>query len=55
MTNEFCKFCCSHSCREDCKNQSDYCPIADEVRKQYGGIPGGEKCETAFRQKERED
>lgn len=51
MTDDFYKFCAQHSCREDCKNRSDYCPIADEVRSRYNGIPGGDKCEMVFRQK----
>lgn len=50
MTNEFDKFCVLHSCREDCKNSSDYCPIADDVRNQYGAIHGGNECETVFMQ-----
>lgn len=50
MINEFEKFCASHCCAEDCKNQNDYCPIAEQVRSIYGGCPGGDKCENVFQQ-----
>lgn len=50
LSDDFYKFCVQHSCREDCKNQSDYCSIADKVRSKYGGCPGGEKCQAVFMQ-----
>lgn len=50
MKNDFYEWCVSHTCHEDCKNRSDYCPIADKVRSLYGGCPGGDKCERVFYQ-----
>lgn len=50
ISDVFYKFCVQHSCREDCKNRSDYCPIADKVRSKHGGCPGGEKCQAVFMQ-----
>lgn len=50
LTEEFCKFCTAHCCRETCKDRSDYCPIADEVRKQWGAIHGGSECQYVFYQ-----
>lgn len=47
---DFFFFCTSHCCRSDCRNRSDYCPIADEVREKYGCICGGSNCAAVFKQ-----
>lgn len=47
MTPDFEKFCLAHCCASRCKDRMDYCPIADEVREQYGKIDGTQ-CEKVY-------
>lgn len=47
-SSAFWDFCASHSCCSDCKERSDYCPIAEAVRAKYGVIRGGYECEVLY-------
>lgn len=35
---------------EECRDRSDYCPIADAVRERYGAVLGGDECQNVFNQ-----
>ena len=47
---EFDRFCLSHVCAEDLKDDCRYCPMADKVRERTGSYPSPPVCVKYYKE-----